>query len=190
MRGFGGSGGTDDCGLHQPDDVVSVVADLRARRPDLASVGLLGISQGGQVALLSAVRGAAVEAVAAWAPVTDVARWRATTAHPAIPGYLDDRCADGRLADRSPLATAAGLRPPVLLVHGDADTRVPTEQSQLLHAAVRSAGGWCELALLPGVGHQRGPDGNRVAMVATSRFFQAHLTRADSPGGGEPDTVC
>ena len=59
MRGFGGSGGEDDCGLEQPDDVVAVVDDLRARHPSVARVGLLGISQGGQVALLAAAAGRA-----------------------------------------------------------------------------------------------------------------------------------
>lgn len=175
MRGFGASEGVDDCGLEQPDDVVAVVDDLRARHAGLARIGLLGISQGGQVALLAAARGASIDAVAAWAPVTDVARWRATTTFQGIPDYIDARCADGRLADRSPLAVAAALRVPILLVHGDADTRVPTEQSQLLHSAVQAAGGQSELRLLPGVEHRRGADGNRQALDATLTFFATHL---------------
>ncbi|HEV7760378.1 MAG TPA: alpha/beta fold hydrolase, partial [Acidimicrobiales bacterium] len=144
LRGWGRSGGTDDCGLRQPDDVAAVVDWIGSAHPRCAPrVGLLGISQGGQVALLAAARGpaVAVAAVAAWAPVTDVALWRRTTEYPGIPGYIDAVCADGDLARRSPLAVAADLAVPLLLVHGGADTRVPTDQSRLLQAAVARAGG-------------------------------------------------
>jgi dipeptidyl aminopeptidase/acylaminoacyl peptidase len=175
MRGFGRSAGEDDCGLEQPDDVGEVVAALRAEAPELQRVGLLGISQGGLVALLAAARGSPVDAVAAWAPVTDVARWRATTSVTEIRAYIDDRCADGLFADRSPLALAQDLRLPVLLVHGDADTRVPTEQSLRLDEAIRGCVGDVELVLLPGVEHRRGPDGNRRAMDRTLAFFATHL---------------
>ena len=180
MRGWGGSGGDDDCGLEQPDDVTAVLRWLASERPDVAPrIGLLGISQGGQVALLCAARGAPASAVAAWAPVTDVARWKVTTEHPGIPAYVDRACADGDLARRSPLASAGAIRVPVLLVHGGADTRVPTAQSRLLHDAVRQAGGRSRLEVLEGVGHHRGHDGNARAFGVTTAFFAEHLRGAD-----------
>jgi dipeptidyl aminopeptidase/acylaminoacyl peptidase len=176
MRGWGRSGGSDDCGLHQPDDVAAIVSWIGSTYPRCAPrIGLLGISQGGQVALLCAARCPAVSAVAAWAPVTDVALWRETTEYPGIPEYIDDVCADGDLAGRSPLSFVADLAIPLLLVHGGADTRVPTEQSRLLHRAVTSRGGHARLEVLDDVGHHRGPPGNRKALDLTVSFFADHL---------------
>jgi dipeptidyl aminopeptidase/acylaminoacyl peptidase len=177
MRGWGRSGGTDDCGLHQGDDVAAVVGWIESTYPRCAPrIGLLGISQGGQVALLAAARSSAVAAVVAWAPVTDVALWRETTEYPGIPEYVDAVCADGDLARRSPLSFVADLSVPILLVHGGSDTRVPTEQSRLLHAAVTRCGGDARLEVLDGVGHRRGPTGNQRALDLTVSFFAEHLT--------------
>lgn len=176
MRGFGRSEGHDDCGLRQPDDVVDVVGWVRGRVVgDDAPVGLFGISQGGQVALLAAARGAHVNAVAAWAAVTDVECWRETTAHPEVAAYVRDVCADGNFEDRSPVAVADGLVVPVLLVHGDADVRVPTEQTILLSRTLTALGRSCQVELLPGLGHRRGRIGNEKAFALTAAFFNEHL---------------
>ena len=57
MRGWAPSGGADDCGLRQPDDVARAVEWMRTLPGVLADrVALVGFSQGGQVALLTAVR--------------------------------------------------------------------------------------------------------------------------------------
>jgi dipeptidyl aminopeptidase/acylaminoacyl peptidase len=136
MRGWGGSGGRDDGGLEQPDDIVAAIRSLAAE-PWVggAAVAMLGVSQGGQVALLAAAKGAPVAAVAAWAPVTDVDRWRATTAYPGIVSYIDRTCSDDTRR-RSPVDVASAITAPVLLVHGDADVRVPMEQSDLMAEAL------------------------------------------------------
>jgi dipeptidyl aminopeptidase/acylaminoacyl peptidase len=57
---------------------------------------------------------------------------------------------------------------PTLLVHGDADDRVPVEQSRRYARAAASAGDACELLELPGTGHfevldPRGPAWAEVA---------------------------
>lgn len=154
LRGWPLSGGTDDCGLKQPDDVVRALAWLRALPGvDTHRVALVGFSQGGQVALLAAARDATVRAVVAYFPVTDVARWKTTTTNPDIPGYITAVCEPGGLAPRSPLSQAAEIAAPVLLLHGERDTRVPTEQSQLLAAALLSGGRRAELVLVPGAQH-------------------------------------
>ncbi|MBA2626135.1 MAG: alpha/beta fold hydrolase [Acidimicrobiia bacterium] len=177
LRGFGGSEGADDCGGQQVDDVVEVARWLLAPgRATGASVAVLGLSHGGQVALLAAAATPLIGQVAAWKPVTDVARWRETTEHPDIPAYIDAVCGPD-LARRSPVSAAASMTGPVLLVHGDADTRVPTEQSLLMHRALLAAGKEVELLLLPGLGHRLGPEGNRPAMDRTMAFFLANLRR-------------
>jgi dipeptidyl aminopeptidase/acylaminoacyl peptidase len=176
MRGWPPSGGRDDCGLEQPDDVVRAV-DWLASQPgvDPDRVALLGFSQGGQVALLAGARGARVRALVAYFPVTDVLRWKATTANPDIPGYVAAVCEPGGAAVRSPLLQAASLTVPILLVHGDRDTRVPTEQSVLLHEALASLGRASTLLLVPGAQHGFTADQEAVARPVVEDFLRTHL---------------
>jgi dipeptidyl aminopeptidase/acylaminoacyl peptidase len=176
MRGFGGSTGVDDLGLRQPTDVAAVAAWLRDRTK-YRRLFALGISQGGQVVLLAAAAGAPLDAIAAWAPVTDVARWRATTTYAGIPEYVDSVCADGRYDERSPLRGADQIRVPVLLVHGDADTRVPTEQSVVMHQALVATGCPAMLELLPGVAH-RDREGHPNSFDLSLAFFDRLETSA------------
>src|SRR5262245_61002871 len=63
MRGWPPSSGWDDCGTQQPDDVAKA-ADWLATLPgvDEESIGVLGFSLGGLVALLSGTRSARIRA--------------------------------------------------------------------------------------------------------------------------------
>lgn len=79
----------------------------------------------------------------------------------------------------SPLAHVAPDSPPVLLVHGRADTVVPPEQSVRLDAALRAAGGSSHLVMLDGVGHDLSLARGTAAGVALLEF----LDRTLGPGG-------
>ncbi len=176
LRGWPPSGGTDDCGLRQPDDVVAAAAWLRTVpgvTPD--RIALVGFSQGGQVALLAAGRDARLRGVAAYFPVTDVARWKTTTANADIPGYITSTCEPGGTAPRSPLVRAGDITAPVLLVHGDADVRVPTEQSRLLYDALIAAGRRASLELIPGAQHGFTATEEAVAGPLVERFLASVL---------------
>lgn len=176
MRGWFPSGGADDCGLRQPDDVVRAVEWLRALPGVQADrVGLVGFSQGGQVALLAAARDARVRAVAAVFPVTDVARWKASTANADIPGYVTSVCEPGGITPRSPVTRATSIAAPVLLVHGDADTRVPTEQSVLMRDALTAAGRRVQLFLVPGAQHGFTAAEEAMARPVIDAFLAAEL---------------
>lgn len=154
MRGWPPSGGSDDCGLRQPDDTARVVEWLRTQPGINADrIAIVGFSQGGQVALLAATRDPRLRAVVAYFPVTDVARWKTTTANADIPGYITAVCEPGGVERRSPIANVALMRAPVMLVHGDADTRVPTDQSVRLKDARTAASLATELLLVPGAQH-------------------------------------
>jgi dipeptidyl aminopeptidase/acylaminoacyl peptidase len=176
MRGWFPSGGDDDCGLQQPDDVVRAVAWLRGQPGVLAErVGLLGFSQGGQVALLTAARDPRLGAVVAYFPVTDIARWKSTTTNPDIPSYITIVCEPGGAGSRSPVARASDIAAPVLLVHGDADTRVPTEQSQLMSNALTLAGRRVQLLLVPGAQHGFTAAEESIASPIVSQFLTDRL---------------
>jgi dipeptidyl aminopeptidase/acylaminoacyl peptidase len=116
---------------------------------------LVGYSQGAQIALLAAARGAPVQAVAAYAPVSDVASWGEETIVPGIKEYVLDECGGpAGWRTRSALRIAADLTTPTLLIHGDADRRVPTGQSVVLYDRLIALGQPVKLKLLPGVGHE------------------------------------
>lgn len=174
MRGWPPSGGADDCGLQQPDDVSRAIEWLSGLPGvDPARIGLVGFSQGGQVALLAGARGARVRAIVAYYPVTDVARWKETTSNADIPGYVSAVCEP--TAPRSPVRHAATIAVPVLLVHGELDTRVPTEQSLLMLESLRSAGRSPRLLLVPGAAHGFTADQEAVARPVVDDFLAAGL---------------
>lgn len=186
MRGWPPSGGTDDCALEQPADIVQVVEWLK-REPgvDGAHIGLMGFSKGGQMVLLAAAQGADVEAVVAYYPPTDLARWKATTEREETVQYITRLCepAPG-VGPRSPVTQAASITSPVLLMHGDADANVPLDQSELMAEAMRSAGRRVELFIVPGGGHGFIGAQAEVAFPVVDAFLATHLAAAT---GGNPN---
>lgn len=179
MRGWPPSGGQDDCGLEQPDDVVKATEWL-ARLPGVREdrIGALGYSQGGQVALLAAARTQRLGAVVAYFPVTDIRRWQETTTHAGIRDvYVPNVCGTGRW--NSPVHAAAAIEAAVLLIHGDRDTRVPTEQSMRMRDALRRANRRVDLFLVPGGGHGFTGAEYEQTWAAATAFFDRHL----GPGG-------
>lgn len=175
MRGWPPSEGHDDCGLKQPNDVAKA-ADWLLSLPNVEPdhVGVIGFSQGGMVALLAAARSSRIKAVAAYYPVTDIQRWRETTNHSGIRDYyIPQTCELGK--SRSPIDVASSINARVLLVHGDRDTRVPTEQSVRMQEAMRKANQEVELLLIPGAEHGFTPTQRVQSWEPVLKFFGTHL---------------
>lgn len=175
LRGWPATGGEDDCGGRQADDIV-VAARWFAARAYVDRVAVVGHSQGGQVALLAAARGAPVEAVVAYAAPSDVAAWGRQMDHAGIKRYVSTVCSQGAGTRwRSPLYQARQMAAPVLLVHGDQDRRVPHSHSSELIAALRRAGKVAQLLTVPGAGHAL--DG--IAQIEQVDSFLSRYLRAD-----------
>jgi len=175
MRGWPPSSGWDDCGTAQPDDVAKA-ADWLATLPgvDSDSIAVLGFSLGGQVALLSGTRSARIKAIIAYFPITDVQRWGDTTSNTGIRYfYVPLVCGTGN--QNSPVHVADQIHAPVLLIHGDRDTEVPTEQSLKMQEALRKTDGHVELLVIAGGNHGFKGEQDKQAWSAVTKFLSLHL---------------
>lgn len=72
----------------------------------------------------------------------------------------------------SPTSYISSACPPMLLIHGDADTVVPKEEMVEFHARLKAAGADADLRLLPGAGHGWNAELTRPAIAA---FFERTL---------------
>lgn len=147
---------------------VAAALDRVGGVPDLGALVLVGHSAGGQLAIWGAGRhrlppgavgaGPAARPVAAvsLAGVCDLAAAaRAGTGEGAVVDLLDGM--PDEVPERYAVASPVALVPlgvPALLVHGDADDRVPVEQSRGYARRARAAGDDVELVELPGAGHR------------------------------------
>jgi phospholipase/carboxylesterase len=110
-------------------------------------LALFGFSQGSMMALHVGMRRAAAPA--------------------AVLGY------SGRLAAPESLGDEITARPPVLLVHGEADEIVPHASLAAAEAALSDAGVTVEAVSRPGLGHGLDNDGVRRAVALLERVFAA-----------------
>lgn len=116
-------------GVQAARPILDAFIDAQLARFNLteADTALVGFSQGTMMSLYTAPRRAVAVA--------------------GVVGF------SGALAGAELLAQEIKSRPPVLLVHGDADTMVPMQASQAAKAALESAGIAVELHIRPGLPH-------------------------------------
>jgi acetyl esterase/lipase len=147
---------------------------------DPSRIGALGFSSGGHLALMTGLKednhlttstdpidhaSSRVQAVVAFFPPTDflnygspgtvgmgegmLAQFRSAFFHEGRP------CGDARAMGRaiSPRDQVTPSAAPTLLIHGDADTLVPIQQSRIFLQAMKDAGRPCELRVRHGQGH-------------------------------------
>lgn len=188
------------------DDVRTAVRFLKANAAryniNAHRVGIWGASAGAQLAGLEALdcgrrptgedksnaeHSDCVSAAALWFGVYDFATLPANVVPKAVQVYLDcakDKCPPERLAAASAAAHVDGKDPPVLLLHGAADTTIPFSQSEELASKLRQATVPVTFELIPGVGHGWA-NASRLAnqpaalraITLTFDFFDEHLKR-------------
>jgi acetyl esterase/lipase len=151
------SGGGHPVTFEDVAAAIDALADLGAPL-DLARVVAIGHSAGGHLALLAAGRAAPrvpLAGAVAQAGVTDLsAADRLGLGEGAAAEYMAGHAADrpDRYAEASPIERVP-LGVPQLLVHGDADERVPVAQSTAYAEAARAAGDDVELVVRAGEDH-------------------------------------
>ncbi len=80
------------------------------------------------------------------------------------------------LRERSPISHAHNIRIPVLIVHGENDTRVPRGESDRMVQRLRELGKPVEYLVLPGDGHTSTNRQNTTrALTATADWLISHL---------------
>jgi acetyl esterase/lipase len=101
----------------------------------------------------------------------DAPEWR-------LLGCFATQCRPQQLAAASPITYVDKNDPPMLLIVGNADTTVPTEQTLQMAGKLESAGVKHELLVLPGVNHQflgktqaATREANLKALAATFQFI-------------------
>jgi acetyl esterase/lipase len=162
----------------QRDDVAAAIGYLRARAGeyglDMARLGTLGESAGGQLALMTGLTSPGVRAVVAWYPLTDFGLL-------AGPAPVMARRSLGRslqdfpdvLTDASPVTHVTSAAPPALLVHGDQDQALPAVHSERYHEALVAAGVESVCRIVPGADHCFEGYADVAGLIAESVSFLA-----------------
>ena len=130
----------------------SVAADLGV---DPQRIGISGNSSGGQLALMAAVNDND------WKPAAVCAFYPPThLSPPDKPGHdesflqlMGPNADDDDYRQASPVQRIHNSYPPTLLIVGDADKRVPAEQTNLMYQALKQAGLTVELHSFAGLDH-------------------------------------
>jgi acetyl esterase/lipase len=170
------SGGGYPMTLADAGAAIDALAALDARL-DLARVAAIGHSAGGQLALWAAARpdpAVRLAGVVAQAGVLDL---RAAEHDPdgedAVALFMGGLAAEvpERYADASPIERVP-IGVPQLLVHGDADVRVPAATSRRYADAARAAGDDVELVLRAGEDHFVHLDPRRGAWAAVVDWLE------------------
>lgn len=188
LRGHGRSGGDRiSFGVHEAVELRELIDDL-VELPDFPPpLVLMGSSMGASVALMAAAGDSPVAGVVAIAPYADFIsvfpdglqrmaprgtrifltprRVERALAHAQEQGRAD-------LSQAAPLALADQIDVPVLLIHGERDRFVPSEQSKLLMGSLPQA----EMKLLEDQGHMSLIMDRDAVLESAAPWFEYHFS--------------
>ncbi|MFT3915408.1 MAG: prolyl oligopeptidase family serine peptidase [Anaeromyxobacteraceae bacterium] len=183
-RGVGGSEGRDGYGGADVRDVLALVPLLESLpEVDPSRIGMLGVDRGGMMTLAALAADGERGPRRFKAAITVGAATDLPALAAANPGLLAPlHAAIGGGPSEAPAAWAArsALRwpgrlagVPLLILHGEADERVPVAQARALAEAVRKAGGDVTLEVVPGDDH--GLSRSEWGVPVMVRFFEGRL---------------
>ena len=164
LRGHGESGGEQiSGGYFERYDVLGAYDFLRARKVPADEIGFIGFSMGAATALLAAAEEPGVQALAVDSPYANVSELiaRETARKTPFPEWMTPAFMPGTklaakviygidVGELVPEKAVASLGYPILVIHGDADDRIPCEHGIRIHRAAHPDS---QLWLVPGVDH-------------------------------------
>lgn len=137
-RGNGGSEGREEFGGADVRDVLNLL-ELGKQQPwwDGKNIFMLGWSRGGMMTYLALKHGALVNAAAVGAGVTDLidgVSFRPAMEEKVYQRFIPNFATRGEeaLRERSASCWPEALTAPLLIMHGDADDKVPVQQARAL----------------------------------------------------------
>jgi len=187
----------------QLEDCRAAIAEIERNAElwgiDPARVAVAGSGAGGHLAALVGLAGNASAAAADPSPAPRIAAVFAAAAPTSLttlgpdhdrPTSPASRLVGGPLPEfreaaqrASPVTHVSSDDPPVLLLHGAADTAVPPEQSVRLDAALRAAGVDSGVVMLAGTGHRPSLAQGTAGGVALLTFLDRVLGPGIRPDG-------
>ena len=167
--------------------LIYLIKNAKALNIDVNRIVIMGGSSGGHLALMGGLLGndhrfdgncpgidnVKVAAIIDKYGITDVWDWgygKNITSKSAN-RWLGDKEKDQKFAASvSPMTYVSKNSPPTFIVHGDADSTVPYQQSVALHKKLQDAGVITEFMTVPGGGHgkftrEQGNEVNKAIMV-------------------------
>jgi dipeptidyl aminopeptidase/acylaminoacyl peptidase len=199
FRGSGGYGvayaeaGYGQWGRRMQDDITDgVKALVDAGQADPARICIFGASYGGYAALIGgALRPDLYKCVVSWAGISDLTKMmridkgglfvgeRSAAYDYELKAIGDPEVDKQRLAETSAITYADKYGPPVLLIHGDSDTNVPSFQSIDMDHALKAAGRDVRLVIVKGEDHSGwSPEHEQTAIGDVVDFITAHIAPA------------
>lgn len=193
LRAHGTSGGDRITGgIDEAQDVLGAYDYLRSRGAHPHRIGVLGRSMGAGAAVLAAADEPDVRALvldSAYAKVDDLISFEIARKTPVpqwvapafIPGasLLANRLYGIDLGKLAPEKAIKSVDLPILVIHGDADTRIPTEHGLRVYEAANAES---EMWLVPDVDHTEAfykYPGEYIDRVVT--YFNTHLNKQTTP---------
>jgi acetyl esterase/lipase len=187
-----------------PGQLYDIKAAIRWLRVNAASynldpnhIGIMGSSSGGWAAVMAAVTGdmpklegdigtpgvsSAVQAAVAFYPPTDFLSMDWSHASPASPESLLLGCAvqtcPEKAQEANPVRYVTSNDPPIMILHGEQDQKVPYNQSELLYEALRQACNEAVFISLP-----KGRHGPTEAFLTSDAIRKGAFIRSTSTKG-------
>jgi dipeptidyl aminopeptidase/acylaminoacyl peptidase len=157
----------DDWGGEDYQDIMAAVDEMAARPYiDSDRMGLHGYSYGGFMTTWTIGHDNRFKAAVAGAPVTNLSSFYGTSD---IGVSFGERQINGRRIDeiekylfRSPLTYVESVETPLLIIHGEADVRVPMEQSEQYYVSLKRLGKTVEFVRFPDFSHLSKRSGHPV----------------------------